>query len=87
MLAVVLVAEAAYIAIYATLSMYGRYEPISVGAAGVKEWTWAPLGFHRRGEWNYVLAVPFMPLFICDEWIWHANKEGEQWLKERPSWP
>ena len=36
----------AYGLIYSVLSLCGKYQPISVGAAGVKDYAWAPLGFY-----------------------------------------
>lgn len=35
-----------YVLPYAVLSVCGRYQPYSVGVAGVKEYAWAPFGFY-----------------------------------------
>jgi hypothetical protein len=35
-----------YILIYVVLSINGKYQPLFVGANGVKEHAWAPLGFY-----------------------------------------
>ena len=36
----------AYVLVYSVLSLCGKYQPISVGAAGVKDYAWAPSGFY-----------------------------------------
>jgi len=36
----------AYVLVYSILSLCGKYQPISVGAAGVKDYAWAPSGFY-----------------------------------------
>jgi hypothetical protein len=35
-----------YFLIYLGLTLNGRYQPIAVGAANVKEWAWSPWGFY-----------------------------------------
>jgi hypothetical protein len=35
-----------YVLSYAVLSLCGRYQPMSIGAAGVKQYAWAPFGFY-----------------------------------------
>jgi len=35
-----------YALIYSGLSIFGRYQPMSVGTFGVKEFAWAPFGFY-----------------------------------------
>ncbi|MGH7992202.1 MAG: hypothetical protein ACREDQ_01690 [Limisphaerales bacterium] len=35
-----------YVLLYSSLSIFGRYQPISVGTFGVEEFAWAPFGFY-----------------------------------------
>jgi hypothetical protein len=51
-----------YVLSYAILSLCGRYQPMIVGAAGVKQYAWAPFGFYdAKHHWprsSYAVQHP-----------------------------
>ena len=51
-----------YVGTYVSMSVKGRYEPISIGLDHVHAWGWAPAGFMcRNGTWNIATPCNRMP--------------------------
>jgi hypothetical protein len=62
---------AIYAGSYIALSAGGRYEPASIGLAGVRWYAWAPHGFVDAYRWKYWPLLIYAPLAYFDAWLWH----------------
>lgn len=67
-----------YSGTYFWLSLHGRYEPMVVGWAGVKNYMWAPRGFVDDFVWNEKLMSAFTPLFFIDTRLWHTSRKARE---------
>ncbi len=61
-----------YVGSYFTLSIFGRYEPIAIGASWIEEDGWAPAGFVHQYRWNKPLMYFYLPLWAIDVRCWHT---------------
>ncbi|GAB4139126.1 MAG: hypothetical protein Kow0040_26990 [Thermogutta sp.] len=68
---------AAYVADYLRRTVYGRYEPWTIGLNGVKTYAWAPRGFVSDFRWNADLVRFYLPLVILDQRLWHTWEAAE----------
>lgn len=68
---------AAYVADYLRRTVYGRYEPWTIGLNGVKTYAWAPRGFVSDFRWNTDLMRFYLPLVILDQRLWHTWEAAE----------
>jgi hypothetical protein len=62
-----------YFGSYACLSAFGRFQPGSIGANGVKSYRWSPAGFHSGYRQRWALYQCFLPLYLLDREYWHRE--------------
>lgn len=65
-----------YVGTYLWRSMRGRYEPVSIGLNGVKQYHWAPSGFVTEFRWNQAIMVTYFPLHRLDLHFWHTASDA-----------
>ena len=65
-----------YLASYVSMSVNGRYEPMTIGLNGVKSYGWAPNGFVADYRWNRTLMLIYFPLHCLDVKYWHPCDEA-----------
>ena len=71
--AIVLALVIPYVSTYIALSVNGRYEPASIGLAGVKSYAWAPYGCYDQDHgWSASMQRLFLPLMFVDARLWHT---------------
>lgn len=62
-----------YVLSYVILSVFGRYEPVAIGLAGVKWYNWSPKGFTDNYRPNKFLHIFYFPLHQLDIHVWHES--------------
>jgi hypothetical protein len=66
-----------YVVSYTCLSEFGRYEPASIGLAGVKSYWWAPAGFVKDYRYRMSLFYLYLPLHWADRAVWHRDDDAD----------
>ena len=67
----------AYLGVYISLSIRGRYEPVLIDPAGVKQYDWAPKGFVQNFKWSHFSIRFYYPLYAIDCRFWHTTSAKE----------
>jgi hypothetical protein len=78
----VLIAVLCYVGSYICLSGFGTFEPLVIGANGVKAYTWAPSGFVKDYRRRWALFKFYLPLYFADRAFWH--RDGEAYSGQYP---
>lgn len=67
----------AYMGSYLWRSSRGRFETLSIGLNGVKNYGWAPRGFVEKFRWNQSLVIAYYPLWFLDNRFWHESLDAD----------
>jgi len=62
-----------YCGSYLHCSVQGRFEPVAIGIAYVKGYSWAPRGFVHEYKWNRMRERLYYGLWFLDTHLWHKS--------------
>ena len=62
-----------YCGSYLLCSVQGRFEPVEIGLAYVKGYSWAPRGFVHEYKWNRMHERLYYGLWFLDTHLWHKS--------------
>ena len=65
-----------YVFSYIAFSVWGRYEPASIGLNGVKSYAWAPKYFVMDFKWSTPMRLFYIPGYYMDTRFWHTEDKA-----------